>query len=407
MMAGPEPEDRATDRLPPLDGGPPAAGRGPEVGMPRRRTLAAMLVAAALLGGGVGAGALTLTSAVGDGGGTTTIVRQEAPATAAAEATTAPPGSAAADGLDAGAIHARASAGVVDISATGGGATAAVPFGPRSQRASSAGSGFVVDEEGDVLTAAHVVDGATSLQVSFADGTTREARVAGTDDATDVAVLRIDPSGLDLQPLELGTSASLEVGDPLAVIGSPFGYRSSLSTGVVSGLDRTIDAPNGFTIAHAVQTDAALNPGNSGGPILDAQGRVVGIADQIATGGSDQSAGVGFAVPIDLVTDHLDELAAGREVAHAYLGVSTGESDRGAGALVAEVIAGGPAASAGLRTGDVVTAVDGEDVAGGSGLVAAISDADPGDELALQVQRGPQTLTVTATLGTQPATPTR
>ena len=156
-------------------------------------------------------------------------------------------------------------------------------------------------------------------------------------------------------------------------------------------------------MAHAIQTDAALNPGNSGGPILDAQGRVVGVADQIATGGTEQSAGVGFAVPIDLVADEIDQLAAGRTVAHAYLGVSTGDTTGTSGAAVGDVVQGGPAATAGLRAGDVVTAIDGKPIEGSADLVAAIAAKSPGDSIVLTVRRGSGTETITATLGTQPA----
>ena len=150
----------------------------------------------------------------------------------------------------------------------------------------------------------------------------------GQDDATDVAVIKIDPSGLTLHPLTLGSSSSVGVGDDVAAIGDPFGYARSISTGIVSGVDRTIKAPNGFTIAHALQTDAAMNPGNSGGPVLNADGQVIGIADQIATDGSaDQSSGVGFAVPIDLVKSALTTLKSGGTVEHAYVGVATGDGD--------------------------------------------------------------------------------
>jgi putative serine protease PepD len=187
-------------------------------------------------------------------------------------------------------------------------------------------------------------------------------------------------------------------------IGSPFGYEESVSTGIVSGLDRTIQAPNGYTVAHAIQTDAALNPGNSGGPILDSGGRVVGIADQIATGGTEQSSGVGFAVPIDLVAGELDQLGAGQTVSHAYLGVGTTQSTGTTGARVGSVVAGGPAASAGLKAGDIVTAIDGKQINGSSDLVAAIAGHHPGDRMELTVRRGSSTLTLTATLGTQPAT---
>jgi putative serine protease PepD len=193
------------------------------------------------------------------------------------------------------------------------------------------------------------------------------------------------------------------VGDSLAVIGDPFQYSRSLSTGVVSGLDRTIGATNCFSIAHAIQTDASLNPGNSGGPVLDRQGRLVGIADQIATGGAgSSSSGVGFAVPIDLVKSELSQLERGAQIRHAYLGVETGDATSGQGALVGSVQGGGPAASAGLHSGDVVTAFDGSPVNGSNDLVGAITGHRPGDRVTLTVKRGSSTRDITVTLGTQP-----
>jgi putative serine protease PepD len=228
--------------------------------------------------------------------------------------------------------------------------------------------------------------------------------VLGTDEATDVAVLSVDPSGLTLHPLALGSSASLAIGDRVAAIGDPFTYDRSLSTGVVSGLDRTISAPNGFTVAHAIQTDAALNPGNSGGPVLDASGLVIGIVDQIATNGSSQtSSGVGFAVPIDLVRSELSKLEAGQTARHAYFGVSTSDLGTGTvGALIHSVSSSGPAASAGLRSGDVVTRIGSAAIKGTNDLVAAVAAHAPGDRVQVTVKRGSSTRTVTVTFGTQP-----
>jgi putative serine protease PepD len=358
------------------------------------------MVLTAILGGGSGAGLLLLTGA-GDHTTTTTITQ------AAAGTTTTGERSSTAGGLDASALYASTAAGVVDItsrgiaSSSGGGS----PFGGPSQSESTAtGTGFVVDGQGHIVTAAHVVDGASSISVKFQDGTTRTAKLLGTDNATDVAVLAVDASGLTLHPLSLGSSAALDIGDQVAAIGDPFTYERSLSTGIVSGLDRTISAPNGFTVAHAIQTDAALNPGNSGGPVLDASGRVIGIVDQIATNGSsDTSSGVGFAVPIDLVKSELSALEAGKSVRHAYLGVSTSTADTsGAGALVQTVTRGGPAANAGLRSGDVVTALGSTTIRGTNDLVAAIATHKPGDRVDLTVKRGSQTIKVTATLATQP-----
>ena len=396
--------------LPPLPqhhdrgrGAPPGghgdAPRSPR-GWPGRRSLAVLMTGTALLGGGATAGILAATGQLGGDGGTTTVI--ERPATVPASATTT--ASSTASGIDAAAVYAAASPGVVNITSEGVSASSPDPFGQGGQsQATATGSGFVVDAQGHIVTAAHVVDGASKITIRFSDGTNRVATLQGKDDATDIAVLKVDPSGLTLHPLELGSSASLKVGDELAAIGSPFGYASSLSTGIVSGLDRTIEAPNGFTVAHAIQTDAALNPGNSGGPILDADGRVIGVADQIATGGTEQSAGVGFAVPIDLVADEIDQLATGKTVAHAYLGVSTGDTAGTAGAAVGDVTQGGPAATAGLRAGDVVTAIDGKPIEGSADLVAAIAAKQPGDTIVLTVRRGSGTETITATLGTQPA----
>jgi putative serine protease PepD len=355
----------------------------------------------AILGGGAGAG-LVLATGAGDRT-TTTTVTQAASATRETSST--------AGALNASTLYANTAAGVVDItsrgiaSSSGGGS----PFGGPSQSSTATGTGFVVDGKGHIVTAAHVVQGASSISVKFQDGTTRTAKLLGTDEATDVAVLSVDPSGLTLHPLSLGSSAALGIGDQVAAIGDPFTYERSLSTGIVSGLDRTISAPNGFTVAHAIQTDAALNPGNSGGPVLDASGQVVGIVDQIATNGSsDTSSGVGFAVPIDLVKSELGQLEAGKTVHHAYLGVATSTADSATpGALVQSVTSGGPAADAGLRSGDVVTSIGTSAIHGTNDLVAAIAAHEPGDRVELTVRRGSQTVELTATLGTQPTQATR
>ena len=287
----------------------------------RAEALAALLALTALVSGAAGAGLLLATGA-GNQTTSTTITQAQAPATTAASETTG------ATGLNAQRALLRHGPrrrrhhlprGHDDLRRR-----RRPSAGRRSPRATATGTGFVVDGKGHIVTAAHVVDGASSITVKFQDGTTRTAKLLGKDNATDVAVLSVDPSGLTLHPLALGSSAALDVGDQLAAIGDPFTYERSMSTGIVSGLDRTISAPNGFTVAHAIQTDAALNPGNSGGPVLDAAGKVIGIVDQIATNGSsDTSSGVGFAVPIDLVKSELSQLEAGQTVSHAYLGVST------------------------------------------------------------------------------------
>ncbi|HEV7462013.1 MAG TPA: trypsin-like peptidase domain-containing protein [Solirubrobacteraceae bacterium] len=364
-----------------------------------RALLVVVALGAALLGAGAVAGLLAVTGALDGSTKSTSVVQQ----------VSGSGGSGATSGLNARKLYASSSAGVVDITAQGvsspGGQGGGGPFGaPGGQsQTTAAGSGSVLDGQGRILTAAHVVTGASSIKVSFQDGTTRTARVLGSDPSTDIALLKIDPSGLTLHPLALGSSKTLSVGDPLAVIGDPFQYSRSLSTGVVSGVDRTIGATNGFSIAHAIQTDASLNPGNSGGPVLDANGRLVGIADQIATGGTaSSSSGVGFAVPIDLVKSELSQLERGAQVNHAFLGVETGQTADGKGALIGSVQGGGPAAAAGLRSGDVVTAFDGNPVQGSNDLVAAISGHQAGDRVKLTVRRGSSTQVVTVTLAAQP-----
>jgi putative serine protease PepD len=389
--------------------------RRPPRRWPGSRSLAVLLTIAAFLGGAASTGVLALTGAIGNDAqaATATVV----PASTSSTSGTSNSSGTTGASVDAKAIYASASTGVVDITASGTGTSQPSPFGQGSQpgpygqgqgqgssQSTATGTGFVVDGQGHIVTAAHVIDGATSIKVTFSDGVTRTATLVGRDDATDVAVLKVNPSGLTLHPLKLGSSAALGVGDALVAIGSPFGYQESVSTGIVSGLDRTIQAPNGYTVAHAIQTDAALNPGNSGGPIFNSSGRVIGVADQIATGGADQSSGVGFAVPIDLVAGELGQLEAGKTVSHAYLGVGTTQSTGTTGASVGSVTAGSPAASAGLKTDDVVTAIDGKQITGTSDLVAAIAGHSPGDKINLTVRRGSNTLTLTATLGTQPAT---
>jgi putative serine protease PepD len=361
----------------------------------RRGRVALVAVLAALLGSGASTGLLLAAGAIDTG--------DAAPMAQTSSGNAVRTSSASSSGLDASAVYASTAAAVVDITARGvaGGADAG-PFGRQSE-STATGTGFVIDGDGHVLTAAHVVDGASSITLTFQDGTKRTAKLLGKDDATDVAVLEVDPSGLDLQPLQLGSSSSLAVGDQVAAIGDPFGYERSLSTGIVSGLDRTIEAPNGFTVAHAIQTDAALNPGNSGGPVLDADGKVVGIADQIATNGSSQSnTGVGFAVPIDLVKSELNQLIAGESVSHAYLGVSTTDTNA-SGALVAEVASGSPAADAGLRSGDVITEIGSTEIRDSNDLVAATAGRKPGDEVTVRFRRGSDTHDASVTLGTQPA----
>ena len=296
------------------------------------------------------------------------------------------------------------------------------------------GSGFVVDDAGYVATNAHVVTTgeapgikrAKVVYVEFADGNRVPAKIVGHDANSDVGLLKIDPAGLSLTPLELGPSGGLEVGEPVAAIGSPFGERQSLSVGVISALDRDIESLTAFSIGDAIQTDAAINRGNSGGPLLNARGQVIGINSQIksSSGGGE---GVGFAVPSATVKRSLDELRRNGEVRYAFLGVTTQQLypqlarhlgiDARRGAVVVNVQDGSPADDAGLKAGedkttfqseevrkggDVIVAVDGRRLATSGDLADFVSRRDPGEKVRLTVVRGNDQRTVTVELDERP-----
>jgi putative serine protease PepD len=286
-------------------------------------------------------------------------------------------------------IYERARPGVVDVQV-------------RQSAGQATGSGFVIDERGTIVTNEHVVDDARTARIRFA-GQDRPvtARVLGTDASSDLAVLRVDPDDVrrDLEPLTLGSSDDLRVGETAIALGSPFGLDGTLTTGVVSALDRDIQSPNGFTIDGVVQTDAAINPGNSGGPLLDAQGRVIGVNAQRA-GASGST--LGFAVGVDTVREVAPRLARGEEIERPYLGVSTGERENGGGARVVAVVRGGPAADAGLRAGDVITRVGSTTVAEPDDVAAAIASSKPGDTIQITFTRDGDERTERVRLGTRP-----
>jgi S1-C subfamily serine protease len=337
-----------------------------------------------------------------------------------------------AGGFDAKAIYESEAPGVVTvISLFGSGGLESALGG----EGGGVGSGFVLNGEGEIATNAHVVttgEGeairrARSVFVEFADGNQVPAKIVGADPNADIALLRIDPEGLKLRPLPLGESASVEVGEPVAAIGSPFGERQSLSVGVISAIDRSIQSLNqNFSISGAIQTDAAINPGNSGGPLVDGEGRVVGVNQQIKTtsGGGE---GVGFAVPVDAVKRSLDMLRDGGEARYAYLGVaSVGlfpqlvdrfDLDVEKGAWVQEVTSGGPADEAGIQGGgspvvfqateyqpggDVITKVDGQPVDDSAELASRIAAFEPGREVPLEIHRDGETREIRVRLAERP-----
>jgi S1-C subfamily serine protease len=317
-------------------------------------------------------------------------------------------------GLTVGEIYQRDSKGVAFIQAgTSSGA--------------ATGSGFVIDDEGHILTNAHVVEGADKIQVEIGeDGEPRDAELVGMDPSSDVALLDVEEND-DLTPLELGDSSGVQVGDPVVAIGNPFGLDRTVTSGIVSAKQRQIQAPNGFSISDVIQTDAAVNPGNSGGPLLDAGGRVIGINSQIATdsGGND---GVAFAVPIATAKEVADQLLANGSVERAYLGISGGDISATVaesldlpvdhGVIVEQAYDGGPADDAGLRGateqatiqgqtvpagGDIITAIDGSEIAGMEDVISTVNAAKPGDELTLTVIRDGERQDLKVTLGERPA----
>jgi S1-C subfamily serine protease len=364
-------------------------------------------------------GAVLISTDVIDTGDTQTVVRQS-------PITQPTAGSGDSSGRTVNDIYKQEGRGVAFIAAKGVTGDESSPFGI-PQEGTATGSGFVVDKEGHIVTNAHVVEGADSVEVSFDEsGNSVQAEVKGVDTSTDVSVLKVDPAEVkNLTPLPLGDSSKLEVGDPVIAIGNPFGYSRTVTTGIVSGLQRQIQAPNGFTIANVVQTDASINPGNSGGPLLDANGRVIGINSQIATGGGQGSVGIGFAVPINTAKKLLPDLKAGETIERAYLGVQmqgvtkqlAEDLNLGAdhGALIVEVTPDSPADNAGLRGGrtetgqgvaaggDLIVAIDGKQMQNEDAVARAIASHRPGDKVEIEYYRGSDKKTATVELTKRPA----
>jgi putative serine protease PepD len=348
------------------------------------KILALSLLAAACLGAGGGAVAYATLS---DGN---TVVKQVTVQRSEPIASSSAP-------LSVNEIYRRAYRGVVEITVTTNNAS---PFGGGGGSAKAQGSGWVYDSNGNIVTNDHVVDGASSISVRFWNGKTYSARVVGTDKSTDLAVIKVDAPSAELHPLSVGNSADLQVGDGVVAIGSPFGLEETVTSGIVSALHRAIEAPNNFTINDSIQTDAAINHGNSGGPLLNSRGQVVGVNAQIRSdsGGNE---GVGFAIPSNTVRSIATQLISTGKAVHAYLGVSIDAT--ASTARIAEVKPATPAAKAGLKAGDVVTAVDGTSIASGDDLTRAIDSHKPGDTITVKYSRGGSEHSVDVTLAARPS----
>jgi putative serine protease PepD len=268
------------------------------------------------------------------------------------------------------------------------------------------GTGFLIGADGKLVTNAHVVSGNSRVVVKFGpSGDSLDAAVVGVDVSSDLAVLSIEPASVPsgVKPLQFADSRNVQIGDPAIAIGNPFGLDRTATEGIVSGLGRHIQAPNGFAIDSVIQTDAPINPGNSGGPLLDTSGHVIGVNSQIATAGSSGNVGIGFAVPSNSVRQVVPKIEAGQAISRPFLGVSTGATPTGTGAVVSSVVPGGPADKAGLQPGDVIETIDGQPVADPSAVSTLVGARHAGDRMQVQVLRGGQSLSIGVRLGVRPA----
>ena len=347
--------------------------------------VAASFCVVALAGGGAGAAAVALSH---NSSSHTVTVAAPAPA---------PSNVAAGTTLSVGQIAKQSSPGVVEIDSTT--TNTGSPY-PGSGGGSSAaeGTGFVYDLKGDIVTNDHVIDGASSISVKFSDGSTYKATVVGADPSSDLAVIHVNAPASKLTTLQLADSSTVAVGDGVVAIGNPFGLDNTVTTGIVSALDREISAPDESPIEGAIQTDAAINHGNSGGPLFNLAGKVIGINSQIQSdsGGND---GVGFAIASNMVKSVVTQLISTGKAQHALLGV--GVKTASGGVAVTDVQASSGAANGGVKTGDVVTAVDGVAVTSAQQLRAIVASQQPGDSLSLEVRRSGSTTTLHVTLGTR------
>jgi S1-C subfamily serine protease len=394
---------------------PPEAPSGPRLvpaepvpSFPHRpaRSMAVAMLAAGLVLGSIGGGAIGALIATHRN---TTVAQNNTGTVSSGVAAPAPsPGSYAA-------IYQQTKDGVVTITTQTGGNG----FRSFSQ---AEGSGVVVDKQGDIVTNAHVVDGASSVQVAFSNGQSVTGQVKGVDRSADLAVVQVSVSQDQLHPLAMGNSDTLQVGDTALAIGAPFGLQGSFTSGIISGLNRTTTAPNGRALTGMIQTDAPINPGNSGGALLDGRGQLIGINDSIDSP-VEGNVGVGFAIPVNRASSLLKPLEQGKAIQHPWLGISgetltpttasqLGINGANSGVLVVDVVANGPAAKAGLQgsgqadaSDDVITAIDGHSISTIDALTAYLDTKNVGDKVTLSVTRNGQHLSIKVTLGNFQAQP--
>ncbi len=387
---------------------------------------AAAVAGIAVLGGAVALGGAALTG--GLGGGETTTVFQQAPPDSRPAAVRS--------SLTVAEIYDRAAPGVVQITSTAAQPDDVTALPSTQNRPApvqqALGSGFVIDKAGHIVTNYHVIEGADQIEVSFSNQDTLTAKLVGSDPSTDIAVLRVEASSRGLTPLGFGDSDEVRVGDTVVAIGNPFGLARSASAGIVSAVqERTITAPNGYPIDHVIQTDAAINSGNSGGPLLNDRGEVIGVNSQIApAAGSSGNVGIGFAVPSNTVTNVVAQLIDKGKVDRAFIGIGGTSIDAelarqfrlpvDSGVLVERVGANSPASRAGLRGGtsdvivegqsyrlggDVIVAIDGHRVASLEDLRERLSTHKPGETVKLDTFRDTKRQTISIELGRQPVNP--
>jgi S1-C subfamily serine protease len=389
---------------------------------------AAGTLAAAVAGAGLALGGAAI---FGGFGGSTTTVREVVGGVGASPASFTRSGKS----LSINEIYRRDAPGVVQVTSTAAVQVPADPFFgnpfgfPDTEQQRALGSGFVIDKAGHVVTNYHVIQGARAVEVSFSNNERMKARIVGSDPSTDIAVLEVRAASRALTPLPLGNSDAVRVGDQVLAIGNPFGLDRTATAGIVSALQRPIRAPNGDEIDHVIQTDAALNHGNSGGPLIDAAGRVIGVNSQIQTGGAtDGNVGIGFAIPINTVKSVVAQLIKSGRVEHAFIGVQvqaiTPQLARvfhlgvAKGLLVEAVQSGSAAARAGLKGGttnvtvagesyrlggDVIVRADGVAVGSLARLRDLVAAKKPGQKMTLQIRRDGKSKQVTLTLGRRPS----